>query len=565
MLANGTYTGAGNRDLVVDSKAITLKSASGDPALCVLDAQSTTRVIQFLGDNPGAVLEGITITGGHASEAGGIYSSNSTLSLIKNCVIRGNIGGEPGGAYFTNSSPRVEGCLFYDNTSAGRGGAIHCFNASPVIMNCTIAANSAPYGGGIYCNGGAPQVEKTIIALNRDGQPVSGSVGIHLVCCDVNGNSAGDWVGPIADQLGVDGNFTADPLFCDGAVGEFSLRADSPCLPGRHPDGPGCGLIGALGQGCLANWPVISQIADVGNDQGRQARLLWQRSDHDALGSSTPISSYAIFRRQDRYKCAGAPVDQKQPADNAALSLVGPWDFVTTVPAFGEDTYQCVVPTLCDSTVAGVCWSVFAIRAINSSYVYFDSPPDSGYSTDNLAPNAPENLKVLASILSWDESVDEDFAYYSVFGVDGLGQTNLLLHTTQTAVDVATNPAWAYRVTATDFAGNESAAATIMMPTSVPAPITDALVLHQNVPNPFNPTTIISFDLPAAGLISLSVYDLYGRLIKRLCDNSILPAGRHEFRWDGKSDNGMLMGAGVYLARLESASQTIARRMVLLK
>jgi len=75
--------------------------------------------------------------------------------------------------------------------------------------------------------------------------------GPTLMCCDLYGNVGGDWTGYIADQLGLDGNFSADPLFCDTASGDLTLEECSPCLPGSHPDGYSCGgVIGAFGAGC---------------------------------------------------------------------------------------------------------------------------------------------------------------------------------------------------------------------------------------------------------------------------------------------------------------------------
>jgi hypothetical protein len=68
-------------------------------------------------------------------------------------------------------------------------------------------------------------------------------------CCDIYGNEGGDWTGGISDQLGVNGNFSEAPLFCDPGVADFRLHADSPCLPGAAPE---CGLIGAWPIGCPA-------------------------------------------------------------------------------------------------------------------------------------------------------------------------------------------------------------------------------------------------------------------------------------------------------------------------
>lgn len=72
---------------------------------------------------------------------------------------------------------------------------------------------------------------------------------ISIVCTDIYGNAGGDWVSPIGDLLGQDGNICEDPLFCDPEGGVFTLAEGSPCLPEFNPD---CGLIGAHGLGCNA-------------------------------------------------------------------------------------------------------------------------------------------------------------------------------------------------------------------------------------------------------------------------------------------------------------------------
>jgi hypothetical protein len=84
-----------------------------------------------------------------------------------------------------------------------------------------------------------------------------------LTCCDVYGNAGGDWVGYIADQAGINGNFSADPLFCDTANGDLHIFNASPCAPANNS----CGvLIGALDVGCTygdANGDGVIDVADV--------------------------------------------------------------------------------------------------------------------------------------------------------------------------------------------------------------------------------------------------------------------------------------------------------------
>ncbi|MDH5271362.1 MAG: T9SS type A sorting domain-containing protein, partial [Candidatus Krumholzibacteria bacterium] len=88
--------------------------------------------------------------------------------------------------------------------------------------------------------------------------------------------------------------------------------------------------------------------------------------------------------------------------------------------------------------------------------------------------------------------------------------------------------------------------------------------LSQNTPNPFNPTTTISYVLPAKGRAVLRVYAADGRLVRTLVDG-VLDAGAHEMTWDGRDDRGRLVASGVYFYRLEAGRFQDAKKMVLLK
>ena len=86
-----------------------------------------------------------------------------------------------------------------------------------------------------------------------------------------------------------------------------------------------------------------------------------------------------------------------------------------------------------------------------------------------------------------------------------------------------------------------------------------------NYPNPFNPGTVIAFELSNRARVSLNVYDLGGRLVRTLVDGQYLDRGRHEAAWDGRGRSGNLMASGVYIYRLEAGTQSESRRMVLVK
>jgi hypothetical protein len=90
-------------------------------------------------------------------------------------------------------------------------------------------------------------------------------------------------------------------------------------------------------------------------------------------------------------------------------------------------------------------------------------------------------------------------------------------------------------------------------------------VLEQNYPNPFNPTTNIRFELPLDKAVSLTIFDVSGRIVKKLVDNQHMQQGVHEFQWDGTNDAGGQVASGTYLYQLKFGNFAHTKTMVLLK
>lgn len=88
--------------------------------------------------------------------------------------------------------------------------------------------------------------------------------------------------------------------------------------------------------------------------------------------------------------------------------------------------------------------------------------------------------------------------------------------------------------------------------------------LFPAAPNPFNPQTILRFELDRDEFVELAIYDLDGHRVRTLV-SGFLPAGEHNRTWDGRDANGRLMASGVYLHRLSGRDFQEARRIVLLK
>jgi hypothetical protein len=152
------------------------------------------------------------------------------------------------GVSITHSYSEISGNVIHDN--AGHG--IEIVEGTSSMHGNTIAGND---GAGIHVTSGGQPFTQTIAAdiaaLNGSAGLFGDAGGIYSIsCCDVwnNGPAGGlNYAGAIADQTGVGGNISADPLFCGAAVDNFSLMEGSPALA------QGCGTMGARSTpGCAA-------------------------------------------------------------------------------------------------------------------------------------------------------------------------------------------------------------------------------------------------------------------------------------------------------------------------
>lgn len=168
VVAPGTYTGDGNRDIDFRGKTITVRGTNpADPdtvAATVIECQGTPsdrhRGFYFhSGELAGSAVSGLTIWGGYADYGGAVYCFGASPTLT-NCLITGNTAnGNGGGVYCTYYAHVIlSGCAVTTNTavgSTGRGGGVCCFeDSSLTIADCTFIGNAAACVGGGVANGG---------------------------------------------------------------------------------------------------------------------------------------------------------------------------------------------------------------------------------------------------------------------------------------------------------------------------------------------------------------------------------------------------------------------------
>jgi flagellar hook assembly protein FlgD len=88
--------------------------------------------------------------------------------------------------------------------------------------------------------------------------------------------------------------------------------------------------------------------------------------------------------------------------------------------------------------------------------------------------------------------------------------------------------------------------------------------LEQNYPNPFNPATMITFALPEAGEVSLSIYNMSGQLVRKLVQGEYA-SGRYQVLWNATDDRGARVASGLYLYVLKAGAFTAQRKLMLMK
>lgn len=292
LLVASLYHGSGNHDLDFGGKNLVLTSMGGSEGT-VLDLNGSPgndrRAFYFHnGEDSSAVVEGLTIRGGHIRYGGGFYivwGASPTIrdvviegcyayehggglyiaggtARIKDCVIRGCQAANSGGGLFAiaGAATVIERCTFV-NDSALEGGALCFIQCAPLIRSCTIVNNNALLAGAVYIlSPSLPVFDHTLVAFNNrysivsEHYPDGDTTFLDLSCCNIYGNVGGDWIGRLAPFLGIDGNISQDPLFCDTVSGEFFIDQLSSCAPGST-----CAeLIGA--------WPVECNYACCNHD-----------------------------------------------------------------------------------------------------------------------------------------------------------------------------------------------------------------------------------------------------------------------------------------------------------
>ncbi len=245
LVSSGTYTGSGNHGISIGGKVLTLMSQEG-PTNTVIDGEGNqSRAISI--DSSDVSVQGFTI-----QNSGGAIAIQKAFVEISDCRIERNRAPQGGGIRIASSSVTINECIIYDNQAGphpdgGWGGGIFCTDESSLaLQNCTVFNNEATGpiwdGHGIVLNASDLYLTQCIL---WDQVSAGESDIVAVECCNIN-----QWQTQLDSYIGVNGNFSANPLFCDTLSGDLAISTYSSCSPQYSP----CSLlVGAADPSCAVD------------------------------------------------------------------------------------------------------------------------------------------------------------------------------------------------------------------------------------------------------------------------------------------------------------------------
>ncbi len=424
---------------------------------------------------------------------------------------------------------------------------------------------------------------------------------------NVRGGDEASWEHVIPGEI--DG-LSGKPVVFDSTGTDLVWRAN---LYKVKPTPPSCDSL------IIDYWfdcPIIDDVVDIPEDQGGWTRVYFSRSGYDFPDVDLPVDDYFVWRLADvdtfvaKSNTDGLltrddkSLPQHSPKPNQLAAMQGrydtyvqdgrfylmstesdsdgfpegAWEAVGRIAALQQDSLVVAVPTLLDQNTNTILpydpWYTYVVSAHRTDpNLWYVSPLKSGFSVDDVAPDPVESMTATAVPggglrLSWDPCQADDFNEYRLYR----GESDDFVPSEATHVNSTTETFWDRHKSTVPVSlqshggrlrGNESEPAVAEV-SEIPF-IPDRFALHNSVPNPFNPVTTITYDVPpGGGVVTIRVFDVAGRQVKTLVNENQY-VGRKTVKWYGKNDHGDQVATGVYFYRMQAPGYVKTMKMTLLK
>jgi len=532
------------------------------------------------------LLRDLIIENNTALNGAGINLYNSASPNIKNCIIRNNqatypdpsgkwLAGYGGGISADGYDGTMKNVLFAENSSKS-GGALSIFNGKttlPVnIVNCTFVNNYSLGNSDIFLDGASTlHVTNTIIWDDILISQLNGTVTLNVDNSLIQGGYSGE------------GNLDVNPSFVNvdttgGIKGDYHLKDWSPAIgAGTASGAPTTDIEGNPRPNPAGSNPDMGAYENqYGTPQNAPPVIATQSELTIAEDGTSTVTLTATDENDDAitYSAVSDTNAVTVSVSSATLTLTpnANWNGVANIKAYASDG------TSKDST--SFKFTVTPVQDAPTAFDWVSSALDTiNITQSNLADTYT---------LQWDAStdVDGDTINYLIYAKIGLYPTEDVEEITDTTFQLIYE-----EILEHVFEGRPVNGATV----SLNVKATDGIdtvdvtgdnrviyvnryeylstegegvpvefALHENYPNPFNPTTTLRFDLPEVSSTTLTIYNMLGQKV-RTFNYQNTSAGYHSVKWNATNDYGDPVGAGVYLYQLQTKDFVKTRKMVLLK
>ncbi|MBU1650754.1 T9SS type A sorting domain-containing protein [bacterium] len=541
---------------------------------------STASGVDCFGSSP--VIDHCSIVDNHANFGGGLYATSGAEPVITNCLVSGNSTNVCGaGIWASSANPMIDNCIFDGNNAGNSAGGIYCYSADAVITNCIITNNTSyagaggifcrnvtPYiynciitdnstqtvGGGINMNNTSPTVERCLIARNSAG--ISGG-GIEayistptIINCTIADNYAAEMGGgiesfdstPIIRNTIISGNEgygglyffnsqNADVSYCDFYDNEAGN------LAGTIP--PGLGqmvMTNANGDSCDLYYNMMEDPLFY-SFSGDSAYYLTE--DSPCIDAGDPASPLDPDNTIADIGMFYYPQESTSPV---AVTL-NPYGAPIQIPAAGGSfDFNIALDNTSGSSVTCDAWIMVTLPG-GSQYGPLLGPVSVTLNAGMLIDR--DRTQVVPAVSDPGEYIYQAFVgnypddiwdtdSFSFEKLDGLYGS--VINSWQNFGEEFTSAADIYASKATLHRAQLMA-----------------------YPNPFNPETRLVFTLPEAEQVSLTVFDVSGRVVTTLY-NGLYQAGTYEATFGASH-----LPSGIYFTKLSAGDFTQTQKLMLVK
>jgi hypothetical protein len=523
--------------------------------------------------NSTVTIKNTIIANNTANQGGGIYAQQTpvyfsgTVSLLNN-----HASTEGGGISFDGAAPNqlLTNLVVAGNTAGNRGAGIVIHNSSFSIKNSTIVNNKANgNAGGLFVSHGTVLDVENSIFWNNSPQQVwvddnseSDPSTLSFSYSDVQGGESGIPTNGKGTITWGTGNIDKSPLFVDSVAHNFNLKNWSPLI-GVGKDGNDIGAFENEYSTPQNAPPVLTALSDVPVNEDASVTVTLEAinadsADNDVITFSSISDTSAVIASVSSSTLTLTPNANWHGDANITIYASDGTDKDSTV-------FKLTVTPVQDAPTAFE-WVSGALDTINITQsnlaetytLQWDASTDVDGETINYLLYAQIGVYP-AEEISDTTSLSVPITYQEilegVFEGSPINGATVRFNVKATdgvdTVDV-TGDNRVIHVNRYDYLSTESEG----IPTE--------FALHENYPNPFNPTTTLRFDLPEVSNITLTIFNMLGQKI-RTYDMQSAAAGYHTLKWNATNDYGDPVGAGVYLYQLQAKDFVKTRKMVLLK